>query len=174
MRHERHIAKSALAGIIGGLAGVWAMNQYSAASQKVQETWKKTAHNNGQQPQQPSSEEDDATMMTADRVATLVTGRHLTKQQKKTAGPIVQYAYGAFLGGLYGGLAALSPLATTGAGTAYGSAVWLVGDEYVVPKLGLAKPASEYPVSVHANALASHLTYAVTTNLVRKAVLAIL
>jgi uncharacterized membrane protein YagU involved in acid resistance len=113
-------------------------------------------------------------MKAADRLVLLVTHRHLTKEQKNKAGPIIHYAYGAVVGAIYGALAEMSPAVTKGIGTAYASAAWLVGDEIAVPKLGLSEPPAEYPVSVHANALASHLVYGTTTELVRRGVRAIL
>jgi hypothetical protein len=40
----------------------------------------------------------------------------------------------------------------------------------VLPALGLSKPTTEYPLSTHAYALASHLVYGLTTEIVRGAV----
>jgi uncharacterized membrane protein YagU involved in acid resistance len=65
-------------------------------------------------------------------------------------------------------------MVTAGAGSAYGAAVWLVGDEAVVPLLGLSKPPSQYPASTHAYALASHLVYGLTLEGGRRAVRALL
>lgn len=174
MRDRDHaISKGVLAGAIGGLAGAWAMNEFHAVSQGVSEAWKRSAHQPEKPQSQGQSEEDDATMKTADRLATLFTHRHLTKEQKKKAGPIVHYAYGALIGAVYGAIAEMAPLATKGIGTAYGAAVWLGGDEIGVPALGLSKPPTEYPVSVHAKALASHLVYGASLDLVRRGVRAV-
>jgi uncharacterized membrane protein YagU involved in acid resistance len=52
----------------------------------------------------------------------------------------------------------------------YGATIWVVADEGVVPALGLSKSASEYPLSIHAYALASHLVYGLTGEIVRGAV----
>jgi putative membrane protein len=167
---ERSIAKGTLAGMIGGLAGSWTMNQLQAIKQQVQQAWKNSNHRQQNTLQQPNQnqDEDDATIKTADRLVLLVTHQHLTTEQKKKAGPIVHYGYGALLGAIYGALAELSPVVTKGVGTVYASAVWLAGDEIAVPKLGLSAPPTEYPVSVHANALASHLVYGASLELVRR------
>lgn len=109
-------------------------------------------------------------MKTADLLAQPVLHRHLTKDEKKKAGPLVHYVYGAVLGGIYGLLAELSPAFSKGVGTGYAAAVWLIGDEIAVPKLGLSKPPTAYPVSIHAKSLASHLVYGVTADAVRRAV----
>jgi hypothetical protein len=39
-----------------------------------------------------------------------------------------------------------------------------------VPALGLSKSSEEYPLSIHAYALTSHLVYGLTTEVVRRAV----
>jgi putative membrane protein len=46
--------------------------------------------------------------------------------------------------------------------------VWLGADEIGVPALGLSGPPTQYPLSVHLYALASHLVYGFTTELVRR------
>jgi hypothetical protein len=45
-----------------------------------------------------------------------------------------------------------------------------VAREFLVPKLGLSKSTSEYPLSTHVYSLASHIVYGLTTELVRRAV----
>jgi hypothetical protein len=162
--------KGALAGAVAGLAGAWTMNQYSAVSQKVQDAWKKSAHQPEQNDPQSTSDQDDATMKVADRLSSLFTHRSLTKEQKQKAGPIVHYAFGAILGAFYGVLAELSPVVAKGSGTAFASAVWLTGDEMAVPALGLSGPPNQYPLSAHANALGSHLVFGATTDVVRRAI----
>jgi len=171
---EPRIAKGTIAGLIGGLAGALAMNEFQAVTQGVQHAWRRSAHQPEKPQQQGQSEADDATMKTADRIATLVSNRHLTREQKKKAGPIVHYAFGALAGALYGALAELTPMVTKGKGTGYGAAIWLGGDEIAVPKLGLSASPSEFPISVHAKALASHLLYGANLDLVRRGVRAAL
>ncbi len=73
------------------------------------------------------------------------------------------------MGGLYGATAELVPCVTTGMGLPYGALVWITADEGVVPALGLSKSPAEYTLSIHAYALASHLVYGLTTEIVRGA-----
>jgi putative membrane protein len=54
------------------------------------------------------------------------------------------------------------------AGIPFGAAVWLVADEVGVPAAGLANGPAEYPLSTHASALAAHVVYGATTELVRR------
>jgi len=174
MRGDHGIAKGVLAGALGGLAGAWAMNEFMAISQGVNKAWKRSAHQPEKPQSQGDSQEDDATMKTADRLAMLFTHRHLTSEQKKKAGPIVHYAYGALMGAAYGVIAEMVPITTKGIGTAYGAAVWLGGDEIGVPALGLSKASTAYPLSVHMNGLATHLVYGTSLDLVRRGIRALL
>ncbi len=119
-------------------------------------------------------DEDDATMKAADRLVVLATHKHLTREQKRKAGPIVHYGYGALLGAIYGALAEMDLMVTKGIGTAFATTAWLAGDEVALSALGLAAPPTKYPISVHANALESHLVYGTTTELVRRGVRAVL
>jgi uncharacterized membrane protein YagU involved in acid resistance len=105
---------------------------------------------------------------TAQAISETATGDQLTKEEKKWAGPSVHYGTGAVFGAIYGLLAATVPAMTSGRGLVYGSAVWLVADEIGVPAAGLSGPPTETPASGHANALASHLVYGATTDLVRR------
>ncbi len=150
-------------GITGGLAGSWLMNQSQTALGKLMESAKPAAN----QPEPPQSE--PATVLTAEKIAESVTGSPLPESKKKSAEPIVHYAFGALVGALYGGLASKAPLITLGAGTLYGAAVWLLADEIAVPAFGLSGPPKKYPLSKHLQALAAHLVYGLTAEGVRRA-----
>jgi putative membrane protein len=71
---------------------------------------------------------------------------------------------------LYGALAEVTPQVTAAGGLPFGAGFWLLADEISVPLLGLSKGPTEYPVSTHVYALASHLVYGVTAELGRRAV----
>ncbi len=94
----------------------------------------------------------------------------MTKSEKKIAGTAVHYSLGTAVGGLYGAVAELAPEVTAGIGLPFGAAFWLVVDEGAVPLLGLSKGPTEYPISTHAYALASHFIYGLTAEVVRRAV----
>src|ERR1041385_2513085 len=106
MRH-RAMWKGMVAGAAGGLAGAGAMNQAHAAIAKLKKQ--------RQQTENPAEESEDATMKAADKVLSIAAGRHLTHEQKKMAGPVVHYAFGAVMGALYGAVTEhrqhLSPVA---------------------------------------------------------------
>jgi uncharacterized membrane protein YagU involved in acid resistance len=51
----------------------------------------------------------------------------------------------------------------------YGAAVWGIADEFVTPALGLARPRRSQSRGLQAYALAGHLVYACTLELVLRA-----
>lgn len=178
MREDNgNVWKGMIAGLAGGLVASWTMNQFQAA-------WTKMAGNSekphGAQSMQPSdgsrgnhtedvNEQDDATVETAKVISEKVFGHELQESEKRPAGAAVHYAFGTATGGLYGALAEVSPQVTTAAGLPFGAVFWLLADEITVPLLGLSKGPTEYPVSTHVYAFASHLVYGVTAEVSRRA-----
>lgn len=175
--HEANIWKGLVAGMAGGLVASWTMNQFQAAWTRIAEGPEKS---HGAQSMQPSDgsegdqsrdieEQDDATVETAKVISRNVFGHELQESEKEPAGAAVHYAFGTATGGLYGAVAEVSPQVTAGAGLPFGAAFWLIADEVSVPALGLSKGPTQYPVSTHVYALASHLVYGVTAELSRRA-----
>jgi hypothetical protein len=183
MREDNgNILKGIVAGLAAGLVASWTMNQFQAALTRLVEGSEKPHGAQSMQPAQGSSgdqgqdakEQDDATVKAAEAISEVVFGHELQKSEKKSAGAAVHYAFGTASGGLYGALAEIAPQVTTAAGIPFGAAFWLLADEVSVPLLGLSKGPSEYPLSTHAYALASHLVYGATAELSRRAVRQIL
>ncbi len=175
--HDQNIWKGLVAGLAGGLIASWTMNQFQAAWTRLAEGSEKS---HGAQSMQPSygsqgnqtedvNDQDDATVETAKVISEKVFGHELRESEKEPAGAAVHYTFGTVTGGLYGALAEVSPQVTTGAGLPFGAAFWLIADEVSVPLLGLSKGPTEYPVSTHVYALASHLVYGVTAEFSRRA-----
>jgi len=152
---EAHIWRGAVAGIAGGLVAAWTMNRFQALLRQTSD--------------QPSKEGEDATQKAAEAVAEPILDRPLTRDEKRTAGPAVHYAFAALMGGLYGALAEKAPIVSRAAGMPFGAGLWFGADEVAVPGLGLAPKPSETSASTHMSALAAHLVYGVTTDLVRRA-----
>lgn len=153
--------KSLAAGAAAGVLGSWVMNQFQALLSRASQS--------GEQQQQSSDE--PATVKAAREVSRSVLYRDLEDSEKETAGEIAHYAMGVVSGAVYGATAAAFPTASAGLGVVFGTALWLIADETMVPALGLSKAPMEYPVSSHASALASHLVYGVTTDLARRLLL---
>jgi putative membrane protein len=179
-RDEVHVWKGFVAGLVGGLVASWTMNQFQAAWSKATEGFEKphgaqsmqpgAGEQPGQGSEQNKENQDDATVKAAKAISEGIFGHKLEEREKRAAGAAVHYAFGTATGGLYGAVAELAPEVTTGMGLPFRVAFWLVADETAVPLLGLSKPPTEYPVSTHVYALASHLVYGLTAELVRRAV----
>lgn len=95
------VAKGALAGAIGGLAGALAMNCF-------QRWWSRTVH--GTKPVSAA-------------------GRGVDRGELKVGATAVHFAFGAAMGGLYGASCELSLSTREMGGAAFGTAVWAVADE---------------------------------------------
>ena len=175
--HDQNIWKGLVAGLAAGLVASWTMNQFQAAWTRIAEGSDKSHGAQSMQPTDGSTgnqtedvnEQDDATVETAKVISEKVFGHELQESEKEPAGAAVHYTFGTVTGGLYGALAEVSPQVTTGAGLPFGAAFWLIADEVSVPLLGLSKGPTEYPVSTHVYAFASHLVYGVTAEFSRRA-----
>ena len=179
LRRGSDVWKGLAAGFVGGLVASWTMNRF-------QDVWSKIAENNERLPgtrssrtgakpeaeqREPSSEApDDTTVRTASAISEGLFHHKLTRSEKKVGGTLVHYSLGIGVAGLYGATAELAPKVTAGVGLPFGATFWLVVDEAAVPLLGLAKGPAEYPLSAHVYALASHLVFGLTAEVVRGAV----
>jgi putative membrane protein len=161
---NNQVYKGLIAGAIGGLAASWIMTQFQAAVSRALEG----------QPDPHKGEGEDATVKTASAISSKVLDHELSPEEKKTAGPLVHYAYGAGIGAVYGGLTQKYGTTKSGFGSAYGAAAWALGDEVAVPALGLGKKPTETPVAKHVQALAAHLVYGVTLEGVRRLTLKVI
>jgi putative membrane protein len=166
------VASGVMAGVAGGLLASWIMNLFiEGVGPKLQRAVQadeepQQATENEPQNEADSAPKEDATMKAAGRLARAFAGRELNYEQKKTGGPIVHYAFGALMGGIYGGLAEHSPQVTNGFGTAFGGALFAGADVVAVPALNLAAASSDLPAL--ATPFAAHLVYGATTELVRR------
>ena len=153
-RRKQNTWKGLAAGLTAGLVASFTMDQFQAAINK----------------RKRKEQGDDATAKVAGRISEGVFRHQLTNNQKRWAAPAVHYIYGALVGGLYGALAERRTPVRALAGVPYGAAVWLLGDEVAMPLLQLSKGPRKYPIANHARALASHVVYGATTDLVRRVV----
>src|ERR1700712_2696881 len=118
MQKQKHVVRGVLAGVAGGLVASWIMNEFIAGPGVKLQHAVQTDEENVQQEQQAKKQEQsgepkiDATMKTADAIASAANGgRHLSLEEKQKGGPVVHYAFGALMGGFYGGLAEYSSIA---------------------------------------------------------------
>jgi putative membrane protein len=168
MAKQKSLLRGILAGMAGGLAAAWVMNQFMAgAGQKLQQAVQSDEENREQQ-EHSSEPKEDATMKAAEAIVHTTTGDHLSRAEKEEGGPIVHYAFGALTGGLYGGLAEYSSKVTSGFGTSFGGVLFSTADLLAVPALNLGPSPSDQPASALATPFAAHIIYGATTELVRR------
>ena len=179
--------KGLAAGAVGGLAAAFVMNRFQAAlsrsaageershgAQSLQQGSPGKGVGRDLQAEGVDRPADDATERLANAISVGVLERELTEREKDAAGTAFHYAMGLTSGALYGALAEFAPAVKSGAGAPFGLAVWLVADEGLVPAAGLSKSADEYPLSIHAYSVASHLVFGLTAETVRRALRAAL
>jgi len=164
--NDKNIWKGIVAGAVGGLVASFVMTEYQVLTSKISESDEK---------KKPKSKKvEPANVKMAEMVSENVFDHKLKKSEKEPAGEAMHYLMGGVSGAIYGATAEMTGMTTMGAGLPFGSAVWAIADDVVVPALGLSKSPTAYPLSTHAYALTSHWVYGLTTELVRKAVRKIL
>lgn len=175
--NEPNVLRGLVAGTIGGLVASWVMDEFQAVWIKASEgaedaqvngSDESSSTQGGEQFPSGGEAQEPATVKAAGMISAKILGHQLAADEKEIAGDAIHYATGAASGAVYGVAAELAPEVTVGAGLPFGTAVWLVVDEGAVPLLGLSKAPTEYPLSTHVYALASHLVYGLTTEIVRR------
>jgi hypothetical protein len=163
--------RGAVAGAIGGAAGAYAMQRFQAWWQDLERAAapRRKAHaiKDGAADKQ---EDEPATVKAAERVAKKVLDTELPAELRPAAGEAVHYTTGATIGAVYGFVAEILPPARMFNGLLMGTIVWWTADNMAVPAQRLGKKPSQVPPATHAYALASHLVYGFTTELVRSLV----
>jgi putative membrane protein len=168
--------RGTLAGVAGGLAASWVMNVFmSELGGKITDSLMSDQDKLDEHLKQRKSgsrePEEDATMKAAEGIVHTVTGgQHLSHEERQKAGPVVHYAFGGLIGGLYGALAECSHWTSLGFGTVFGTIVFIGADLIGVPWFELGPSPADQPIAKNATPLAAHLVYGTTTDLVRRAI----
>jgi uncharacterized membrane protein YagU involved in acid resistance len=180
--------KNIVAATIGGLAASWVMNQASSLESKLSQKIKRSTESTGERAietgrvalagyeargaDEPRKQQEEPTTL---KVAALISRKaahhELTATEKKVAGPMVHYTFGALMGAWYGVLSEITPVTTFGRGALYGAVVWLGADEIALSALKLTKSPFEYPISTHVNSLGAHAAYGVSMDTIRRGLL---
>ncbi len=162
VRQSRQTA--AIAGLSGGLAGAWAMDQFTRLWQQF--TSEGAAAQRQWIPLPYSQQEWDSTSRTAARAARYLLGREFSCKQRKLGAQFMHFAVGAAGGAMYG--AFIDPRFSRSllSGLLFGATLWLVGEEIAMPLLGINNPPQHYSIADHANSLGEHLIYGITTAVV--------
>ena len=143
----RRIVQGAIAGALGSLA----MNLFARA------TGDRRAH--GVQPPQAYPMDDDAPEQVGAAAFEVVSGSEPDEELEQRLGTAAHYTFGAAMGVAYALLSPRLPVLRRGRGTLYGSLVWLLADEGLMPALGLSRGPAQLPLRTHAYAFAGHVVY---------------
>lgn len=90
-----------------------------------------------------------------------VTGDEPADARKERLSEGVHWSYGILVSALYGAVRGHRPVPDVAGGAVFGTALWALGDELMVPVLGLSKGPTAYPTVQHAHRLGVHLLYGV-------------
>lgn len=161
-KQEKNLLKGVIAGAAAGLVATFVMSKYQNISQDL-------FSNNGESSDKEKSEKSEpATVKAANAITDTVFDHELEKDEKEIAGQAMHYLMGGVSGAIYGGAAEYSNLVKKGGGFPFGTAVWAIADDFVVPALGLSKSPLKFPLSTHAYAITSHWVYGAVSELARK------
>ena len=165
----RNMKKGAIAGMVGGLIGTIVMTAFQNGWSKASQSLRGNSNQQLQRSEQQNGQEsEDAPMKAAGKLGEAL-GLHLSHEQRKKLGPVVDYSFGTAQGALYGAVTELAGVrGGLLAGVSLGAALFVFADEIGTSALGLSGKPSDYPLSSHAYALASHLVYGVTTEIARR------
>lgn len=175
--------KGYVVGLIGGAVGTLAMGGYWRALQSVLGSDPRSATRAGG-PHALSDisligihhTDDESSTAAMGRIAyTALAGKPpAAGETTATLSYVVHYGYGTAQGGLFGALSSGQGDRALAEGAAYGTGMWLVGDELGISLLGLADGPGTYPLSQHVARWGAHLVYgltvAATTSLLRRLV----
>ncbi|MEZ4864870.1 MAG: hypothetical protein R3C14_26390 [Caldilineaceae bacterium] len=167
-------------GLLGGVAGVIAMDIFSQQVMPMLTQSDEKEKGGGKQSGQQSSKQEQPLDSIAvigqhhrsNESSTAALGRILyhwatdedpDKQTKSTLSYLVHWGYGIGQGGVYASMRGPVDGFDLPGGLAFGTALWLLGDEMAVPMLGLQEGPTASGVTTHVNRLAMHLVYGVTT-----------
>lgn len=113
---------------------------------------------------QETREHEPATETVGRLAYETVAGDEPDEEMRQRLGQAVHWGYGILLGGVYGMLRTDADAPDLVGGLGYGTAAWVLGDELMVPLLGLAKGPTAHSWSDHAKALGAHLVYGAATS----------
>lgn len=150
-RRSRSLRWDVVSGTVAGAAGSWLMSP-------VQKAIAKRLPAQARAREEAVSPEENAPTKVG-RVALEKVGVEAPAEQRPKLGQAVHFAYGMAWGAAYGLLRHRFPRLPRASGLLFGAALWLLGDELMLPALNLTPPATKFPKETHLRALAAHLAY---------------
>ena len=103
----------------------------------------------------------------AEEATEAVSGQELTTTQKTIAGDGLHWLFGTLIGGAYGAAVEIMPQLGEGMGLPFGTAVFGVMHEGILPAAGIEPKHEDKDPSAERNELLTHLVYGFATEVVR-------
>ncbi len=146
-------SEALLFGVTAGLAGGWAMTQFTKRWENI----------TGSEPSPLpySVQEWDATSWVAETCATRLLTRRPSAKELRVGAAIVHYAIAGAAGAAYGIVMRPRLHKSAWRGVFFGAAIWLAGNELLLPALGVFQ-RDDYTLGMKAHALGEHIAYGVT------------
>jgi hypothetical protein len=163
-------SKAVIAGFAGGLAGAWAMDQFTRAWNAIVPDSKRPKPG----PPLPYSQQEwDSTSRTASQAAEFLLQRKLTDRETMVGAQVVHFAVGGLVMAGYAGLFPRKLKQPVASGLIFGLGLWFVAEELAMAVLKITDPPQDYSVPMHLNSLGEHFAYGVASTLVARALIAI-
>jgi uncharacterized membrane protein YagU involved in acid resistance len=159
-----------LAGLAGGLLGAFTTNLYAGAVSRITRGREargaapgSARSGRGMQPPQALHRADrDAAVQVGEIAYEAITFRAPPASAELRLGTAAHYAFSVSAGLAYGILAPRYPTLRSGFGVLYGTLVWAIADEGIVPLLGLSRKPRELSVGIHLYSLIGHALFGAT------------
>jgi predicted lipid-binding transport protein (Tim44 family) len=168
-RREIKLLGGLAAGIIGGIVATWVLDKYQQGALEATRA-AENAVNAGpilsRRQEDRLREQQLAHAEAAERIAQSTFGKGLSRNQRRNAAPIVQYAIGALAGGAYGFAVEILPVVRRGYGTGYSNLLFLGGSQAMLPWLNLGTRQKISPVKN--GGLSAALVYGATLETTRR------
>ena len=139
-RREIKLLGGLAAGIIGGIVATWVLDKYQQGALEATRAAENAVNAEpflSRRQEDRLREQQLAHAEAAERIAQSTFGKGLSRNQRRNAAPIVQYAIGALAGGAYGFAVEILPVVRRGYGTGYSNLLFLGGSQAVLPWLNL-------------------------------------
>lgn len=162
---NRSMATGALMGLAGGIAGVLAMRFAMKTAHRVLQAQSADSNTETFRFTEDRRRRGESASNAVGRILyTRVTKREPTEREKAKLGQAVHWTYGIAMAVGYGMLRGKNRHASDVIGGAiFGAGLWGLGDELLLPALGLGPKPTAVSIKSHVEALAAHLGYGVVT-----------
>lgn len=162
--------KGLVLGMLGGIGGVLAMRLYWQQVQRLTGRDPRSDYDESEVPDTqaldsvsligPHHREGESSTAALGRIAyQQVTGRDPGQETKTALSYIIHWTISMLAGGAYGAWRTKSVTVDIAGGAALGTALWLFGDELLMPLVGLTDGPTAYPLELHAHGWGAHLAY---------------